>query len=267
MKNPLVSVLINNYNKENFCEKAVKSVLNQNYKKIEIIFYDDCSPDFSLAKIQRLKKKLKLKKLKIIKNKLRGKIASFNQIEGVKKSLKKAKGKIICLLDSDDFFKKNKIKSIVEFFKKNKKIEVIFDRPIYYYDKKNMDHCKINFRSRENKWPIFSPTSCISIQKKSLDIALKKTSINRYPHVWLDFRIACYFAFKNMFIVKSDFLTFYRQIENSADKNYIKFFNRNWWVRRNQSFEFLKYMDLKRFNKSKKTLDFFITKTLNKFFC
>ena len=46
MKNPLVSVLINNYNKDNFCEKAVKSVLNQNYKKIEIIFYEDCSPDF-----------------------------------------------------------------------------------------------------------------------------------------------------------------------------------------------------------------------------
>ena len=81
-------------------------------------------------------------------------------------------------------------------------------------------------------------------KKKSLDIALKKTSINRYPHVWLDFRIACYFALKNLFIVKSDFLTFYRQIENSADKNYIKFFNRNWWERRDQSFEFLKYIDL-----------------------
>ena len=67
--------------------------------------------------------------------------------------------------------------------------------------------------------------------------------------------------------MKSDFLTFYRQIEYSADKNYIKFFNRNWWERRDQSFEFLKYIDLKRFNKSKKTLDFFITKTLNKFFC
>ena len=66
--------------------------------------------------------------------------------------------------------------------------------------------------------------------------------------------------------MKSDFLTFYRQIENSADKNYIKFFNRNWWERRDQSFEFLKYIDLKRFNKSKKTLDFFITRTLNKFF-
>ena len=35
---PLVSVLINNYNKEKFCFKAVKSVLKQSYHKVEIIF-------------------------------------------------------------------------------------------------------------------------------------------------------------------------------------------------------------------------------------
>ena len=42
-KNPLVSVLINNYNKESFCLKAVKSIIEQDYKNIEIVFYDDNS--------------------------------------------------------------------------------------------------------------------------------------------------------------------------------------------------------------------------------
>ena len=48
---PLVTVLINNYNKEKYCYKSVKSVLDQSYKKIEIIFFDDGSKDASLKKI------------------------------------------------------------------------------------------------------------------------------------------------------------------------------------------------------------------------
>ena len=73
---PLVSVLINNYNKEKFCFKAVKSVLKQSYHKVEIIFFDDFSEDQSLSKI----KKIKNNKIKIIQNKLRGKILFFNQL-------------------------------------------------------------------------------------------------------------------------------------------------------------------------------------------
>ena len=120
MRKPLVSVLINNFNKENFCEKAVRSALDQNYSKTEVIFYDDNSSDLSLNKIDFLKKKKKYKKLKVIKNKNRGIISSYNQIKGIIRLLKKSKGQIICLLDSDDWFKKNKIKEVVNFFNKNK---------------------------------------------------------------------------------------------------------------------------------------------------
>ena len=60
MRKPLVSVLINNFNKENFCEKAVRSALDQDYSKKEVIFYDDNSSDLSLNKIDFLKKKKKL---------------------------------------------------------------------------------------------------------------------------------------------------------------------------------------------------------------
>ena len=69
---PLVTVLINNYNKEKYCYKAVKSVLDQSYKKIEIIFFDDGSKDASLKKINQFRKKIK-----VIKNLKRGKIFSI----------------------------------------------------------------------------------------------------------------------------------------------------------------------------------------------
>ena len=79
---PLVSILINNYNKQNYCKQALQSAVNQNYKKIEIIFYDDNSSDSSLSKIENLKKKFK-EKIKIIQNEKRGKIYSFNQMNAI----------------------------------------------------------------------------------------------------------------------------------------------------------------------------------------
>ena len=69
MRKPYVSILINNFNKENFCEKAVKSAFDQDYNKIEVIFYDDDSSDLSLNKIYFLKKKKKNKKIKLNNNK------------------------------------------------------------------------------------------------------------------------------------------------------------------------------------------------------
>ena len=134
-RQPLVSILINNYNKEKYCVKALRSAIFQNYRKIEIIFFDDCSNDRSLKKIKNLKTEFK-NKFKIVKKKVRGEIYSFNQMEGIKRSIKISKGKIICLMDSDDFFKKNKVKEIVNFFSKNPDQEILFDCPLIYKDTK-----------------------------------------------------------------------------------------------------------------------------------
>ena len=57
------SVLIANYNNQKFIDQCIKSLLNQTYQKIEIIFHDDYSKDNSIKEIE------KYKSIKIIKNK------------------------------------------------------------------------------------------------------------------------------------------------------------------------------------------------------
>ncbi len=262
LKNPLVSVLINNYNNEKYCIKAIKSVLKQDYNKIEIIFYDDFSNDHSLINV----KKIKNKKLRIIENKLRGKIFSFNQLQAIFASLKKSKGEIVCILDSDDFFKKNKIKRIVNFFNENKKQEILFDRPINYYGKNKETKNKINFKSRTYKWPIFPPTSCISIRSKSLKNIQSIISIKKFEEIWFDFRIATFYALKKrQFNVIQEHLTYYRNYSSSYDKKYKKFINFEWWKRRLQAFEFLNYIDKKKHQNNKFTFDYMITRLVNSF--
>ena len=110
-----------------YINECIRSLQNQTYENIEIIFHDDFSSDNSLDKIN------KFKNIKIIKNKKRNKVGSFNQIEAYKREFKKSTGDIIFLLDSDDFFAKNKIETIVKFFSNNKKLVSVFDLPILKY--------------------------------------------------------------------------------------------------------------------------------------
>lgn len=42
---PLVSVIIPVYNAEKYVEQAVRSIMNQTYKNLEILITDDCSTD------------------------------------------------------------------------------------------------------------------------------------------------------------------------------------------------------------------------------
>jgi glycosyltransferase involved in cell wall biosynthesis len=95
---PLASVIITNYNKSNFLIHAVKSCIEQNYKKKEIIFFDDKSTDNSLIKIRELNKVTK-QKIKIITNPNKKKnFPTLNHIEAIKKGLKKTKGKYVFLI-------------------------------------------------------------------------------------------------------------------------------------------------------------------------
>ena len=54
----------------------------------------------------------------------------------LERAFRLSKGEIIFLLDSDDYFEKNKIEKIINFYNKNKKINAIYDLPILVEGKK-----------------------------------------------------------------------------------------------------------------------------------
>jgi len=266
MKNdPLVSVIITNFNKSNYILESVRSCLRQSYKKKEIIFFDDKSTDNSLKKIKNFKIKNKLK-FKIISNlNKKENTAPINQMIAVKKSLNFAKGKYIFLLDSDDFFHKNKIFEIIGIFKKDKSKKMVLDLPIYKYKKKEV---KKNFikKNLKNKWPKFPSTSCMCFEKKSLKNIMSKIKFKKYPNLAIDFYLAVYYSIilKNFYIHRSH-LTYYRQVGDGTDSNYLKFKSKKWWIRRNEAFDFLNNLLIKNKLPSNRSLDYFVTKFLNKF--
>ena len=108
----IVSVIIPYYKKKNYIKSTIKSVLNQTYKNFEIIIvYDDKDRNDLkyLNKIKKLDKKIKI----ILNVKNIGAGLSRN------KAIKRAKGKYIAFIDSDDLWNKKKLGVQLNFMKKN----------------------------------------------------------------------------------------------------------------------------------------------------
>ena len=108
----LISVIIPYYKKKEYIISSINSVLNQTYKNLEIIIiYDDLNKE-DLNLLKKIKKKDKRIKIYINKKNL-GAGRSRN------KGIKLSKGIFVAFLDSDDLWKKNKLKKQIFFMKKN----------------------------------------------------------------------------------------------------------------------------------------------------
>lgn len=126
----LVTVIIPTYKRSKVIERAIKSVLNQTYKNIEVIVVDDNAnfPDERKETFEIVKKYPSIIYIANSKN-LGGALA---RNEGIYK----AKGKYIAFLDDDDEYREDKIEKQYKLYKKheNEKVGLIFS------NEKNIDY-------------------------------------------------------------------------------------------------------------------------------
>lgn len=259
--NPKVSVLIANYNSKEYLSECIQSILNQSYLNVEIILLDDSSTDDSFQEINKFKNNILIVK----KDEKKTGIGSFDQAKSYYECLKVAKGEIIFLCDSDDYFKKNKIEFVLNEFLLNKNAEIIYDLPIL---KSSSKEIKIKRKKKifKNYWPYIHPTSCIAIKRDCYLRNLKYLNFIDFKDLWLDFRICViskYLLSENTYILNKN-LTYYRQLETNISSKF-KFLSKNWWKRREQAHEYIKIFFKKNNIIYKSNFDFFITKLANWF--
>ncbi len=255
---PLVSVLIVNYNNSSYINKCINSLNSQTYNNLEIIFFDDNSSDNSIDTIK------KFSNINIIENKVQTQFGSLNQLNAFKRAIKKSKGDLIFLLDSDDYFDKEKVEKVVNYFENNKKAKIVFDYPLIvennkvYSDKKNIKFLK-------TYWPYIHPTSCISIRRDCFDELLKAISYEDFTDVWLDLRVCLFskYILKDLCIINEN-LTFYRKTVSNVSSRFDKF-SKNWWLRRMQAHQFFQQFSRDNGLNFSKNFDFFLTKMICKF--
>ncbi len=108
MKNkPLISVVIPTYNRPDFLKKAIKTVLNQTYRNLEILIIDDASTVNNQKNINNFDDN----RIIYFKNKTR-RGAPYSRNVGIKN----AKGRFIAFLDDDDEWMPRKLEEQLKAF-------------------------------------------------------------------------------------------------------------------------------------------------------
>ena len=108
----IVSIIVPVYNVEKFIFKTVNSILNQDYKNIEIILVDDGSPDNSARIIDELAKK---DNRIVCVHKENGGVSSARNA-----GLKIATGEYVTFIDGDDWVEPNYVSYLLNLVEKNK---------------------------------------------------------------------------------------------------------------------------------------------------
>lgn len=106
MREPLVTVLLDNYNYDNFIAQAIDSVLAQTYKNYELLIVDDGSKDSSREIIDRYAARYPA--IRKVYKENGGQMSAFNA------GFALARGELVALLDSDDYWYPDKLEKIVE---------------------------------------------------------------------------------------------------------------------------------------------------------
>jgi len=109
---PAISVVMPVYNSEKYVAQAIESILNQNFSDFEFLIIDDCSADNSLQIIEYYKNSDS--RIRLMTNE-----TNLGNYPARQKAMKMARGKYICVMDSDDVAMPERLIKQFEFMEQN----------------------------------------------------------------------------------------------------------------------------------------------------
>lgn len=123
MSEPLISVIINTYNYGLFIEETIGSVLAQDYPadRVEILIVDDGSTDDTAARVKKFGNRVRYL------YKQNGDYAS-----AIVYGFQQSSGRLIALLDGDDFWLANKLSRVAREFQQNPFAQMVYHRYLYW---------------------------------------------------------------------------------------------------------------------------------------
>ena len=110
-KKTQVDIILPNYNSHQFIVETIKSIINQNYSHWKLTIVDDNSNKQTKEILKKFSKNKKIKIYWLKKNKGAGFCRNY--------AIKKTNSPYIAFIDSDDIWKKNKLKNQMKFMTKN----------------------------------------------------------------------------------------------------------------------------------------------------
>lgn len=164
MDKPLVSIIVNNYNYEQFLPEAIDSAIAQTYPHTEVIVVDDGSTDNSRDIIASYGNRV----IPVLKQN-GGQASAFNV------GFEVSKGEIVFFLDSDDIFYPGKVEEIVNFLSEiQENPNVIISNAVEVIDEKSLpiEIDILNILSNASAWQYLPEIR----RKKHIDVGITRLS-------------------------------------------------------------------------------------------
>ena len=133
-------MIIPAYNRQEFIQKAVESVLNQTFKDFELIIIDDGSTDDTKKIIQSFKDK----RIRYYYHFNRGPAVARN------KGIKKSSASYIAFLDSDDAWAPEKLAIQMKAMKEHPEYLISHTEEEWYKGKRRIKHLNIHKKKQDN---------------------------------------------------------------------------------------------------------------------
>ena len=214
-----IDIILPNYNSALYIEDTIKSVINQTYKNWKLIIVDDCSDKNTKLILKKFSKHKKIKIIWLNKNKGAGYCRNL--------AIQKSNSQYIAFIDSDDIWKKNKLRSQINFMSKQNYSFSYTDYETFGIKiKKIKNPSYLNFTSFVKNTSI--ATSTMMIKRKSLHNA-------RFTNTKIceDYFFKCKLLKKigRAYCLNKN-LTKYRVRKNSMQSNNLKNFYWIWKINR-----------------------------------
>lgn len=116
MNHPLISVIMSTYNDELYIAKSLESILHQTVRDFELIIFDDCSSDGTVAKIREYEDA----RIHLICNE-----ENCGLTKNLNKGLRIAKGRYIARMDGDDISELTRFEKQLAFLEKHPEVYLI----------------------------------------------------------------------------------------------------------------------------------------------
>ncbi len=223
-----IDIILPNYNSSQFIDRTIKSILKQTYKSWKLIIVDDFSNKETRDILMKFSKKNKIKVYWSNKNRGAGYCRNY--------AIKKSNSPYLAFIDSDDVWKKNKLKQQINFMKKNNcsfsytNYETFGDK-----NKKIKNPVKLSYASFIKNTSIATSTMMIK-RNKINNIKFTNTQICE------DYYFKCRLLKKvNFALCLNQYLTKYRVRKGSLQSSNLKNFYWLWKI--NRDFNKLNFLD------------------------
>lgn len=176
MTNNIVSVLLSTYNREPYLKQTINSIVDQTYKKIELIIIDDGSTDNTWKELLKTKKEHQKRFVNIILKKQKNQGIGLSAI----KLFKLAHGDYCFFIDSDDTIKPNAISLLHNFLSQNNDYVLAVGDNEYIDSNSKIFYLDKHRNHTYNKSKAVYKTRNQSLQNIRTDINLYSSDFGKY---------------------------------------------------------------------------------------